>query len=95
MDGVATAETAPMFRSPRHILIPTLVRSRDGWKAKAARRRHQVKLFKLNIRDLHVSRDHWRQRCDRLHEQVRVVAERNQQLQSDRDAAVAAADAAE
>ncbi len=96
MDGTATtARTGPTFRSPRHILVPALVRSRDRWKAKAADRRRQAKLLKLTIRDLHVSRDHWRQRCDQLHEQVRVLAEQNQQLQRDRDAAVATTNAAE
>lgn len=96
MDGAATMpETGPVFRSPRHILVPALVRSRDGWKAKAAQRRHQVKLLKLTIRDLHVSRDHWRQRSDELHEQVRLLTEQNDQLRRERDAAVAAADAAQ
>lgn len=94
MDGTATMDpVGPRFRSPRHILVPALVRSRDRWKAKATERRHQAKLLRLNIRDLHLSRDHWRQRCDQLHEQVRALTEQNRRLQGERDAAVAAAGA--
>jgi hypothetical protein len=92
MDGTATKFEAPQtFRSPTHILVPKLAHSRDRWKAKAAERRHQLKLAKLNIRDLQRSRESWREQCGELEERLRRQAEQIEQLQRERDAALAAA----
>ena len=91
MDGTATIfEARQTFRSPNHILVPKLAHSRDRWKAKAAERRHQLKLAKLTIRDLQRSRETWREQCGKLEEQLRLQAERSAQLQRERDAALAA-----
>lgn len=58
MDG-ATA-TAPTFRTPARILIPKLVRSRDGWKTKANQRKKLLKAARIRIRDLEISRASWK-----------------------------------
>ena len=59
MDG-ATLDRLT-FRTPTRILIPKLVKSRDGWKKKAADRKKRLKAAKIRIRDLEASRDHWRE----------------------------------
>jgi TolA-binding protein len=55
-------------------LIPKLVRSRDGWKAKATHRKHQIKDLRIRIRDLTASRLRHRERADRF-------AQENERLQ--------------
>ena len=64
MEGPTTPnDTAPSFRSPPRILIPKLVESRDKWKAKAARRKTELKKAQIRGRDLSVSRDLWKARA--------------------------------
>ena len=73
---------ASSFRTPPRILIPKLVRSRDGWKAKATHRKHQIKDLRIRIRDLTASRLRHRQRADRLaqdNEQLQLRLEHTQQ----------------
>lgn len=95
MDGGATrTEIRQAFRSPVHILLPKALTSRDNWKAKAGRRRHQLKLAGLHIRDLTRSRDAWRQRHRDQQQQIRRQDELIEQLRRERDAALAAVAAA-
>lgn len=95
MDGPATmAEGRPAFRSPMHILMPKVLASRDNWKTKAGRRRHQLKLAGLHIRDLTRSRDAWRQRHCEQQQHIRRQDEQIEQLRRERDGALAAAAAA-
>ena len=72
MDG--STLKAAVFQTPPRILIPKLVRSRDGWKTKANERKKRLKAARIRIRDLVNSRDHWK---DKLH----VAEERNAELQ--------------
>jgi hypothetical protein len=65
MDG-----TTSTFRTPSRILIPKLVSSRDGWKAKAQERKKRLKAARIRIRDLEASRKDWRQRATAAEEQV-------------------------
>ena len=76
MDG-ATFST-PMFRTPTRILIPKLVKSRAGWKAKANQRKKRLKAARVRIRDLEISRESWK---DRAHDAENQVAELKQQLE--------------
>ena len=62
--------TAAAFRTPPRILIPKLVRSRDGWKTKATARKAQRKALEIRVRDLEASRDLHRQRAEQLQERV-------------------------
>jgi chromosome segregation ATPase len=62
--------TTREFHTPPRILIPKLVRSRDGWKAKAAQRKAQRKALQVRVRDLCVSRDRHRRRADLLQQQL-------------------------
>jgi hypothetical protein len=95
MDGTATrTEMCPAFRSPMHILLPKVLTSRDNWKAKAGRRRHQLKLTRLTIRDLTRSRDAWRQRHRDQQQHIQRLDEQIEQLRRERDSALAAAAAA-
>lgn len=94
MDGTATMTEAPQtFRSPRHILLPNLLRSRDNWKAKAQHRRYQVKRAQLTIRDLTRSRDRWRHRFDEQQRHIQRLTAEIEQLRHERDLAVATATA--
>lgn len=95
MDGSATmTEIRKTFRSPLHVWVPNLLKSRDNWKVKAQQRRHQGKLDQLTIRDLTRSRESWRQQARQLQQQVQQQNEQLEQLRRERDQAVAdAADA--
>ena len=75
MDG-ATLDRLT-FRTPTRILIPKLVKSRDGWKKKAGERKKRLKAAKIRVRDLETSRDGWRERAE---EAERKVAELSGQL---------------
>ena len=73
MDGAATmAESANEYLTPARILLPRVLKARDGWKAKCQRRRAQVKALQINVRDLTNSRAVWR----RKHEQLRAETDR-------------------
>jgi chromosome segregation ATPase len=64
MDGsTAPSTTAPSFRSPPRLLIPKLVASRDKWKAKAGRRKTDLKKAQIRARDVSASRDRWKRRA--------------------------------
>lgn len=77
MDGSATmSEIVGTFRTPVRILLPKLLKSRDGWKAKSHQRKAQLKSAKVKIRDLLASRDMWRQRTEQLQEENRQLQER-------------------
>jgi len=76
MDGATF--TIPTFRTPARILIPKLVKSRDGWKAKANDRKKRLKAARIRIRDLVNSRDHWK---DKAHAAENRNAELERQLE--------------
>jgi hypothetical protein len=69
MDGTTTLA----FRTPTRILIPKLVKSRDGWKAKANERKKRLKAARIRNRDLEASRKVWRQRAEAAEERVAAV----------------------
>ena len=70
MDGSATmAEIRESFRTPVRILLPKLLKSRNGWKAKSDRRKAELKAAKIKIRDCSASRDRWRQQTEQLQEE--------------------------
>jgi TolA-binding protein len=58
------------FQTPPRILIPKLLRSRDGWKAKATQRKAQRKALQIRVRDLGASRERHRRRADQLQQQL-------------------------
>jgi tRNA U38,U39,U40 pseudouridine synthase TruA len=63
MESPAKTSSAPSFRTPPHILIPKLAKSRDNWKARAAARRRQYRKEKIRSRDLANSRERWKERA--------------------------------
>src|SRR5207244_13619984 len=77
MDGSATmSEIRESFRTPVRILLPKLLKSRNGWKAKSDRRKVELKAAKIKIRDCSASRNMWRERSERLEEEARQFRER-------------------
>jgi chromosome segregation ATPase len=77
MDGNPTmSEIRETFRTPVRILLPKLLTSRNGWKAKSDRRKAELKAAKIKIRDCSASRDRWRQRTEQLEEEARPLRER-------------------
>ena len=64
------------FLTPPRILIPKLLRSRDGWKRKAALRKAQAKALAVKARDLAVSRDRHAARADRGEAECRELRQR-------------------
>ena len=82
MDGNATmSEIRETFRTPIRILLPKLLKSRNGWKAKSDRRKAELKAAKIKIRDCSASRDRWRQRTEQLEEETRQLRERAEQAE--------------
>jgi len=72
MDGATP--TTLVFQTPARILIPKLVKSRDGWKTKANERKKKLKAARIRIRDLGNSRDLWKDKAS-------SVAQRNGELE--------------
>lgn len=87
MDG--TTATPPVFQTPPRILIPKLVISRDGWKAKANQRKKKLKAACIRIRDLVRSRDNWKDKSNiaetRIADLERRIEQANQDLAATRD----------
>jgi chromosome segregation ATPase len=82
MDGTPTmSKIRETFRTPVRILMPKLLKSRDGWKAKSDRRKAQLKAAKIKIRDCSASRDRWRQRTERLEEEASRLRDRLEQAE--------------
>lgn len=67
----AIQQSTREFQTPPRILIPKLVKSRDGWKLKANQRKRKLKSAKVRVRDLEASRDAWRARAQAAELQVR------------------------
>lgn len=88
MDG-ATATTL-VFQTPARILIPKLVASRDGWKAKAGERKKRLKAACIRIRDLVNSRDGWKAKADAAVRAAQRIAELERQLEQTRQDLAAA-----
>ena len=77
MDGttMTMSDIRQSFRTPLRILLPKLLKSRDGWKAKSDRRKAQLKAAKIKIRDCSASRDMWRERAERVAQENRQLRE--------------------
>jgi chromosome segregation ATPase len=86
------AITAQGFRTPARILIPKLVASREGWKAKAGQRKGKLRAARIRVRDLEASRERWQERAGAAELQL---AELNRQLQQTRQELAAARSDAE
>ena|SRR5947209_15551924 len=91
MDGkiLTVSEIRQCFRTPFRILLPKLVKSRDGWKSKSDRRKAQLKAAKIKIRDCSASRDMWRERAEQfaqenhqLREQLQLAQHAHTQMQA-------------
>lgn len=81
MDGATT--TIPTFRTPTRILIPKLVKSRNGWKTKAGQRKKRLKAARIRIRDLEDSRGNWKERAVDAESQVVELKKQLEQTQQD------------
>jgi chromosome segregation ATPase len=90
MDGSISATTT--FRTPQRILIPKLLASRSGWKAKAGERKRQLKAARIRVRDLEASRVRWRERATNAERQVADLRHQLQQTQQQLADAHAAAE---
>jgi chromosome segregation ATPase len=82
MDGATTFAT-PAFRTPPRILIPKLVKSRDGWKTKANQRKKRLKAARVRIRDLVNSRDHWKDKANGAENRNAELERQLEQAQQD------------
>src|SRR3954454_16399938 len=86
MDGATGSSQT--FLTPPRILVPKLVDSRDGWKAKATERKKKLKAARIRIRDLEMSREGWKQKNrdaeSRLAELERQLAQAQQDAATSR-----------
>ena len=69
----ATVDSTQTFLTPARILIPKLVRSRDGWKKRAGERKRQAKSLAVRVRDLESSRTNWKERARRAEVELQQV----------------------
>lgn len=87
MDGAT--RTPLIFQTPPRILIPKLVKSRDGWKTKANERKKKLKAARIRIRDLANSRDNWKEKANtgdnRVADLERQLEQARQDLAAARD----------
>ena len=86
MDGITMtmSDIRRTFRTPLHILVPKILKSRDAWKRKSDRRKAQLKGAKIKIRDCEASRGMWRERVERLTEENRLLREQLEEAQTER-----------
>ena len=83
MESPTTNEATPAFRSPPRILIPKLVESRDKWKAKAGRRKKELKKAQIRARDLSASRKGWKERAWAAEQELQALRQQLDQGQRD------------
>ena len=81
MDGATGSSQT--FLTPSRILIPKLVVSRDGWKAKATERKKKLKAAHIRIRDLKNSRAGWKQKTGAAESRIAELERRLAQAQED------------
>lgn len=81
MDGATGS--LQTFRTPSRILIPKLIASRDGWKAKATERKKKLKAAHIRIRDLEISRAGWKQKTGAADQRIAELERQLAQAQQD------------
>jgi chromosome segregation ATPase len=80
----------PVFQTPPRILIPKLLRSRDGWKAKAAARTKLLKAARIRNRDLEASRNAWKAKAQAAEQRVAELQDRVDHLEQSQRLAASA-----
>jgi hypothetical protein len=76
--------SATAFQAPPRILIPKLLTSRNGWKAKATQRKKLLKAARIRNRDLEASREAWKTKAQAAEARVAQLQDRMAQLEHDR-----------
>jgi uncharacterized protein (DUF3084 family) len=89
MGSSTPTQAAPAFRSPPRILIPKLVESRDKWKAKAGRRKKELKKAQIRARDLAASRKGWKERALAAEQELQALRQQHDECRRDLEAAQA------
>ena len=84
--------TTVAFLTPSRILIPKLLRSREGWKARAAARKKVNKALQIRVRDLTLSRNSWKTRALDAEQKLRDTDDQLAHTRQLLDAATAAAE---
>lgn len=89
-ESPSATETINAFRTPHRILLPKLLVSRDGWKAKATERKGKLKAAQIKNRDLECSRELWKERAAaaeregvQLREQLRLLQQQLDDAQAE------------
>lgn len=82
-DSCSSLGTNATFLTPPRILIPKLVKSRDGWKNKAGLRKKRLKAARIRIRDLENSRDNWKTRVVDAESQLGELKKQLEQTQQE------------
>lgn len=78
MDAAASiGKSLDSFLTPTRILLPKLLKSRAGWKARAAARKKINKALQIKTRDLELSRERWKERAQQAE---RLLLDRSAQL---------------
>ena len=77
----AALDSTETFLTPARILIPKLVRSRDGWKRRAGERKRRAKALTIRVRDLESSRANWKERARRAEAELEPVQRQLQAAQ--------------
>ena len=71
------------FQTPPRILIPKLLKSREGWKTKANQRKKLLKAVHIRNRDLEASREAWKTKALDAQSRIAQLEDRVEQLEHD------------
>lgn len=70
------------FKSPRHVLVRSFLRSRENWKQKYMEIKAEIKRFKNQAGDARRSREQWKEKAESAQAEVRWLQAELAELQS-------------
>lgn len=83
MDGNSASAERRIYRSPRHVQVWFLERSRKTWKDKYLLLKQNEKRLQNGVRDVTKSREKWAQQARALQAQLKQLAAENADLKQE------------
>jgi hypothetical protein len=80
MDGSSTVRKLRVYKSPRHVQVWFLERSRKTWKDKYMLSKQSEKRLQNGVRDVTKSRQKWADQARALQTQLKQLAAENEAL---------------
>jgi len=83
MDGHSASAARRVYRSPRHVQVLFLERSRKTWKDKYMLSKQNEKRLQNGVRDVTKSREKWAEQARALQAQLKQLAAENAALKQE------------